>query len=236
MINAPDAWGISDDAEGGSQGTALKSTNSARRIKALFEQVTGKYFSSLITPRAHYTYLDRYSPLPSASQHIDFLISIQLPILESYLTRITSSLDAFETLSLAFVRAVPGALNLGGKGEGTVNVNAQNLVGGVEGIQRLCKALLSAAHVELALESWAEDLVRFQFLGVLILRAIIAMHFASSFWSFGPISTTIQTFANVPRPTLSSHSQALKTLKSPVIPFLKFSSINILLSSSAQRI
>lgn len=75
------------------------------------------------------------------------------------MSRILSSLDAFETLSSAFVRAVPGALSLGGKGEGVVNVNTQNMTSGVEGIQRLCKALLSAAHVELALETWAEDLV-----------------------------------------------------------------------------
>ncbi|KXN81133.1 RAD50-interacting protein 1 [Leucoagaricus sp. SymC.cos] len=140
IIGASDAWAISDETEG-AQATALKSTNSARRIKALFEQVT-----------------DRYSPLPSASQRIQFLISVQLPILDSYLSRITSSLDAFETLSLALVRAVPGALSLGGKGEGSVNVNTQNLTSGIEGIQRLCKALLSAAHVELALEAWAEDL------------------------------------------------------------------------------
>ncbi|KAF5356120.1 hypothetical protein D9756_004054 [Leucocoprinus leucothites] len=141
IIGSSDAWAISDDAEGGTQATALKSTNSARRIKALFEQVT-----------------DRYSPLPNASQRVHFLISIQLPILDSYLGRITSSLDAFETLSSAFVRAVPGALSLGNKGEGSVNVNTQNLTSGIGGIQRLCKALLSAAHVEFALESWAEDL------------------------------------------------------------------------------
>lgn len=71
-------------------------------------------------------------------------------------------MDAFETLSLAFVRAVPGALSLGGKGEGSVNLNTQNLTSGVEGIQRLCKALLSAAHIGLALETWAENLVRLQ--------------------------------------------------------------------------
>ncbi|KAJ3570874.1 hypothetical protein NP233_g4116 [Leucocoprinus birnbaumii] len=141
IIGASDAWAINDEAEGGSQATALKSTNSARRIKALFEQVT-----------------DRYSPLPSASQRIHFLITIQLPVLDSYMGRITSSLDAFETLSLAFVRAVPGALSFGSKGEGSINVNTQNLTTGVEGIQRLCKALLSAAHLEQALESWAEDL------------------------------------------------------------------------------
>lgn len=105
-------------------------------------------------------FLDRYSPLPSSSQRIHFLSSIQLPVLDSYMSRIVSSLDAFETLSSAFIRAVPGALSLSGKGEGMVNVNTQNMTSGVEGIQRLCKALLSAAHVELALETWAEDLVR----------------------------------------------------------------------------
>ncbi|KAF7784590.1 hypothetical protein Agabi119p4_755 [Agaricus bisporus var. burnettii] len=140
LIHSSDAWEISDDTESSPQATALKSTNSARRIKALFEQVT-----------------DRYSPLPSPLQRIHFLISIQLPILDSYLSRITSSLDAFETLSLAFVRSVPGALNLTNKGDGIVNVNTQNLTSGIEGIQRLCKALLSAAHIELALEGWTED-------------------------------------------------------------------------------
>lgn len=82
-----------------------------------------------------------------------------MPILDSYLSRVTSSLDAFETLSLAFVRAVPGALNLANKGDGVVSVNTQNLTSGIEGIQRLCKALLSAAHIELALEGWTEDVV-----------------------------------------------------------------------------
>jgi hypothetical protein len=45
LIHSSDAWEISDDAEGSPQATALRSTNSARRIKALFEQVTGKCLS-----------------------------------------------------------------------------------------------------------------------------------------------------------------------------------------------
>ncbi|KAL9715939.1 hypothetical protein Ac2012v2_000383 [Leucoagaricus gongylophorus] len=143
ILGSSDAWGISDDTEAGSQATILKSTNSARRVKALFEQVT-----------------DRYSPLPDPSQRVQFLVSIQLPILDSYLGRITSSLDDFESVSSAFVRAVPGALNLGGKSEASVNVNARSLTNIMEDIQRLCKALLSAAHIESAIESWAEDLVR----------------------------------------------------------------------------
>ena len=42
ILGSSNAWGISDDTEAGSQATILKSTNSARRVKALFEQVTGR--------------------------------------------------------------------------------------------------------------------------------------------------------------------------------------------------
>ncbi len=88
--------------------------------------------------------LDRYSPLPDFTQRTRFLISVQLPILELYHGRILSSLDAFETLSSALVRAVPGALgvNLGGKEDSSVNIDTRSLTSGVSGVQRLCKAFL----------------------------------------------------------------------------------------------
>jgi len=122
----------------------LRSTNSARRIKGLVEQVT-----------------DRYSPLPHFTQRTRFLISVQLPLLEYYHSRISSSLDAFETLSSAFVRAVPGALGVsmgGGSAEGTAKVDTGRLTSGVDGVQRLCKALVSARFVEGAMEGWGEEL------------------------------------------------------------------------------
>jgi hypothetical protein len=50
IISASDAWIISDDVETSSQAISLKSTNSARRIKALFEQVTGKSLPLLASP------------------------------------------------------------------------------------------------------------------------------------------------------------------------------------------
>ena len=79
---------------------------------------------------------------------------MQLPLLESYHTRIASSLDAFETLSSTFMRAVPGALGTGdGRGDG------RKLTAGVEGVQRLCKALVSAKYIAGAMEMWGEDLV-----------------------------------------------------------------------------
>ena len=109
--------------------------------------------------------IDRYSPLPSFNQRTRFLLSVQLPLLNLYSGRINSSLDAFETLSSAFVRAVPGALNvsLGGKEEGGIHVDTRGLTSGVEGVQRLCKALLSAKFIEISMEGWGEDLVRFNF-------------------------------------------------------------------------
>ncbi|KAJ7169459.1 TIP-1 family-domain-containing protein [Mycena filopes] len=145
IISAVDAWHIADDEEGEESGHMrdLRSTSSARRLKALVEQVT-----------------DRYSPLPHFAHRTRFLIHVQIPLLENYYGRILSSLDAFETLSSAFVRAVPGALSvsLGGRDEGSVRVDARRLTDGVEGVQRLCKAWLSARYMEAAMEGWGEEL------------------------------------------------------------------------------
>lgn len=59
------------------------------------------------------------------------------------------------------MRAVPGALNvsLAGKEEGGVHVDTRKLTSGVEGVQRLCKALLSAKYIEVSMEGWGEELV-----------------------------------------------------------------------------
>nr|VWO99552.1 N/A [Ganoderma boninense] len=141
IISASDAWLIADDdddEDGGSRAIdhELRPTNSARRVKALVEQVT-----------------DRYSPLPQYSHRTRFLIVVQLPLLESYHGRVSSSLDAFETLSSTLLRAVPGAL-----GSGSSSGDGRKLTAGVEGVQRLCKALVSAKYLASAMEAWGEDL------------------------------------------------------------------------------
>ncbi|KAF4572590.1 hypothetical protein EYR36_007098 [Pleurotus pulmonarius] len=143
IISSPDAWQIADDgADDKSRHIDLKTTNSARQLKALVEQVT-----------------DRYSPLPDFAQRTRFLISVQLPLLEHYLGRIASSLDAFESYSSVFSRAVPGALGVAlGTGDGGVKMDTNSLTSGVEGAQRLCKALLSAKYIESAMEAWGEEL------------------------------------------------------------------------------
>ncbi|THH21006.1 hypothetical protein EW146_g461 [Bondarzewia mesenterica] len=137
IIGSPDAWLIADDDTSSEESPAvnreLRPTNSARRLKSLVEQVT-----------------DRYTPIPQFSQRARFLIHVQLPLLEMYHGRIASSLDAFETLSSTLVRAVPGALSGDGRDKG-------RLTSGVEGVMRLCKALVSAKFVSDAMEVWGED-------------------------------------------------------------------------------
>ncbi|OBZ79146.1 RAD50-interacting protein 1, partial [Grifola frondosa] len=139
VISAPDAWHIANDGEDDDATVIdrdLRPTNSARRVKALVEQVT-----------------DRYSPLPKFIHRTRFLIAVQLPLLESYHSRISSSLDAFETLSSTFMRAVPGALGAG-DGSGRAG-DSRRLTSGVEGVQRLCKALVSAKYLAATMEAGA---------------------------------------------------------------------------------
>ena len=140
IITSRDAWSIIDDesASSDSQSSTVdfRPTVSAHRLKLLVEQVT-----------------DRYSPLQQFSQRLRFLVNVQLPLIESYYDRLSASLDAFESLSLAFVRAVPGTL-------GGERRDGGRLTNGTEGLTRLCKALVSAKLIQSALETWGEDVVR----------------------------------------------------------------------------
>jgi len=115
----------------------FRPTNSARRVKALIEQIT-----------------ERYQPLPRFASRTRFLIAVQIPVLESYHSRISSSLDAFETLSSSFIRAVPGAL----AGQIGHNTESCSLTSGVESIGRLVKACVSAHYIADAMNRWGEDM------------------------------------------------------------------------------
>jgi RAD50-interacting protein 1 len=142
ILGAKDAWSITDDAtesdDAASRNDDVRPTVSARQLKALVEQVT-----------------DRYSPLPNFTHRTRFLIDVQIPLLEGYYSRISSSLDAFESLSSPLVRAVPGAL-----GTTSTSNTGSRPTAGVEGIMRLCKALTSARYISTAMDVWGEDLVR----------------------------------------------------------------------------
>jgi RAD50-interacting protein 1 len=96
------------------------------------------------------------------AQRALFLIKIQLPILDSYHSRISASLEAFETLSSIFVRPVPGALSVNltsREASGIQEDDPRILTVGVAGVLRLCKAWLSAGYIEASLEEWGEDIV-----------------------------------------------------------------------------
>ncbi|KAF8272961.1 TIP-1 family-domain-containing protein [Lactarius quietus] len=142
ILGAKDAWTIVNDTDEtgdlGSDNNDLQYTMSARQLKSLVEQVT-----------------DRYSPLPNFAHRTRFLVDVQLPLLEGYHGRISSSLDAFESLSSTIVRAVPGAL---GAASNSDTRNRGHPTAGVEGIMRLCKALVSGRYISNAMEGWGDDL------------------------------------------------------------------------------
>jgi hypothetical protein len=86
-----------------------------------------------------------------------FLVQIQLPTLLTYHQRINGSLDAFESLSSAFARHIPGALS-GGTRSG-VHFDQAQLTSGEAGLGRLIKANLSAEWVVQAMKGWADETV-----------------------------------------------------------------------------
>jgi hypothetical protein len=142
LIHSPDAWQLADDRGDSEEDTIassdLRPTVSARRVRILIEQIC-----------------DRYKPLPRYIHRARFLIAIQIPILEHYHTRISGSLDAFEALTSSLLRAVPGAL----AGQVGHQSDTKRLTSGVEGLQRLVKAFVSARWTTLAMQAWGESLV-----------------------------------------------------------------------------
>ncbi|BGP53378.1 hypothetical protein JCM8202v2_000937 [Rhodotorula sphaerocarpa] len=126
-IGAPDAWHIlpEEDYDAGESTSGTRPTHSALRIKELAEQLA-----------------DRYRPLP-LRHTLPFLLSLHLPLLQSYAGRITSALDAFESLSFGLL---PGALGQ------TTAVTA-----GVGGAVRLVRAGVSARWMSERCADWGED-------------------------------------------------------------------------------
>ncbi|SPO24350.1 uncharacterized protein UTRI_03618 [Ustilago trichophora] len=158
IMNSPDAWAIgssdsladddeqvfysslSDHAPSAEEEGGQRTTKSARSTIEILDSVS-----------------ERYRPLPSLSQRLSFLAIVQLPILRSYAQRLTRSLDAFESLSSAFARAMPGEIVPGAGSASLVSGGADSdMVKGLRGLGRLVKALLSAQYVCSELERWSE--------------------------------------------------------------------------------
>ncbi|KAN0061147.1 hypothetical protein ACQY0O_006882 [Thecaphora frezii] len=161
VVNAPDAWAIgasdsiaeddehivsalvASEAGGGAAAddVSSKTTKSARAVIEILESVT-----------------ERYRPLPSLAQRLSFLAVVQLPILRAYHQRLSKSLDAFESLSSAFARAMPGEISAGIGAAAGVSAGStdSDMVRGLRGLGRLIKAMLSASYICDELERWAE--------------------------------------------------------------------------------
>ncbi|PWZ03758.1 hypothetical protein BCV70DRAFT_197955 [Testicularia cyperi] len=159
IMDAPDAWALgssdsladddqqvfysagdarNDASNGDASHLERRTTKSARSVIDILEAVS-----------------ERYKPLPSLSQRLSFLAIVQLPILRSYAVRLTKSLDAFESLSSAFARAMPGEIVAVA---GVANPTSDSdMVKGLRGLGRLVKALLSAQYVCSELERWSES-------------------------------------------------------------------------------
>lgn len=105
---------------------------------------------------------DRYSALPSMGQRLDFLSTIQLPLLDLYRLRISSFLDGFESVSSSFVRAVPGAISRDPSQSGGDN-GARRETTGVGGAQKLCKAWISTKYIAKAMQGWGDEVVSVTF-------------------------------------------------------------------------
>ncbi|KAK9480824.1 TIP-1 family-domain-containing protein [Lipomyces japonicus] len=141
IITAPDAWLVDSDSAGDAE---AKSTKSALRLRYLLETIT-----------------DRYKSLRSFTHKVNFLMDIQVFVLDSYHGRISASLDAFESLTSSLVRAVSGVHE----------DDRQKMVEGISGIERLCRAYCSAFSIRDALNDWGEDIFFLELYEEITLRA-----------------------------------------------------------------
>lgn len=116
-------------------------------------------------------------------QKAHFLVLIQLPLLEEYHNRISSSLVAFETLSSIFVRSVPGALNFSVRETTSNQDDPRNRTSGTSGANSLCKALLSASYMEACLEEWGEEMVRPISIFIIYILLLTPFQFFLQLWT-----------------------------------------------------
>lgn len=122
--------GETEDLDGINFGPKMKTTRSARAVVALLDGLR-----------------IRYKSLPAITHQLPFLL-IQLSILQGYAQRLERSLDAFEGMSSAFSRAIPGAISIGDNTGPEAGINSEaDMVRGLRGLGRLLKACLSAIFI-----------------------------------------------------------------------------------------
>ncbi|GAA6009959.1 hypothetical protein JCM11491_000881 [Sporobolomyces phaffii] len=136
-IGAPEAWQIvpAEDYDASLSPSGTRPTASALRVNELAEQLA-----------------DRYRPLP-LRYTVPFLVRLHLALVGAYAKRVTSSLDAFESLG-GFGSLLPGALLGVGSGTGPASAAATQ---GVGGVVRLARAGVSARWMSERCQEWGED-------------------------------------------------------------------------------
>lgn len=109
--------------------SSTKPSKAALRVNDLLETIT-----------------DRYRTLSSFSQKLRFLIDIQIAIFDRFHQRLHESLEAYLTRTSTVARTVHG-----------VSKDDQADLGGVKGLDRLCRVFGSAEYLEKAMRDWSDD-------------------------------------------------------------------------------
>ncbi|KAH7138103.1 RINT-1 family protein-like protein [Dendryphion nanum] len=126
IVDAPDFGDLDYESV---DPTATKPTKGVIRVNDLLETIT-----------------DRYRPLSSFSQKVQFMIDIQIAIFDKLHTRLQNNLDAYLRMTTSIGRAVGG-----------VTKEEQEKLLGLEGLERLCKTYGSADYLERAMRDWSDD-------------------------------------------------------------------------------
>jgi hypothetical protein len=112
------------------------------------EVVTGEYFmyiNELVNVNCISTHLERYRPLSRISDRIQFLLEIQITILDQYRMEIISKADVYE-------RTRFGALSM-------MQRQARDQISGLTGLKLLSRWTDSLLYVQSAMRDWADDVV-----------------------------------------------------------------------------
>ena len=126
IIEAPEAFEIDYESV---DSNVTKPTYAAIRVNDLLETVT-----------------DRYRPLTSFQQKVQFLIDIQIAIFDLFHSRLRDSLSAYQTLNSSIGRNLPGASR-----------ETQAELQGIGGLERLCRIYGSTEYLEKKIRDWSDD-------------------------------------------------------------------------------
>ena len=127
IVNAPESHEIDYDSVDPGM---TKPTFAAVRVNDLLETIT-----------------DRYKPLASFSQKIQFIIGVQIEIFDQYHQRLFDSLSKYQMSSSSLGRTIQGD-----------SQESAAEVSGLKGIEHLCRIYGSAEYLEKKMRDWSDDL------------------------------------------------------------------------------